>query len=162
MTVIEELRQCELFSAVSDGDLAKVASSALEKEYEAGTIIHQEGDDAVELLVLREGKVAIQMALPTERGQMARRITVDVVTKNEVVGWSAIVEPYVYAFSVVSLQNVKALSISGTKLRALIQNDPKVGYEMLKGLIKVVASRLNEARRVLVSERLLTTKTGIE
>ncbi len=158
MTAKQVLRGCEVFSTLSEAELEKVASSALEKEYEAGTTIHREGDSAEELLVLEEGKVAVQMTLPKEQGQMSRRITVDVVTKNEVVGWSAIVEPYTYTFTSVCLQKVKALSISGTKLRWLLRDNPKIGHEVLKELIKVVASRLNETRRVLVSERLLTPK----
>ncbi len=150
------LRECELFSTLSEAELEKVASSVLEKEYEAGTTIHKEGDNAEELLVLTEGKVAIQMTLLKEQGQVSRKITVDVVVRNEVVGWSAIVEPYTYTFTSVCLQKVKALSISGTKLRGLLRDNPKIGYEVLKGLIQVVASRLNETRHVLVSERLLT------
>ncbi len=150
------LRECEIFSTLSEAELEKVASSGLEKEYEAGTTIFQEGDGAEELLVLQEGKVALQMTLPRAQAQMSRRITVDVVTKNEVVGWSAIVEPYVYTLTAVCLQKVKALSISGNKLRWLLRDNPKIGYEVLKELIKVVASRLDDTRQVLVSERLFT------
>lgn len=156
MTAKQVLKECVVFSALSEAELEKVASSILEKEYEAGTTIFQGGDNAEELLVLEEGKVAVQIALPKGQVQMSRRITVDVVTRNEVVGWSAVVEPYIYPFTAVCLQKVKALSISGTKLRWLLRDNPKIGYEVLKGLIKVVASRLDDTRHVLASERLLT------
>ena len=158
MTAQQVLRECHVFSALTDAELEKVASSVMEKEYEAGTTIHHEGDSAEELLVLEEGKVAVQMTLPKAQGQTSRRITVDVVTKNEVVGWSAIVEPYIYTLTSVCLQDVKALSLSGNKLRWLLRDNPKIGYEVLKGLITVVASRLNETIQVLVSERSLPLK----
>lgn len=128
----------------------------LEREYEAGATIFKEGDVAQELLVLQEGKVALQMTLPRAEAETSRRMTVDVVNKNEMIGWSAIVEPYIYTMSAVCLQKTKALSISGTKLRILMQDNQKVGYLVLQGLIRVVASRLNETRQLLVSERLLT------
>ncbi len=156
MTAKQVLRECGVFSTLSGAELEKVAGSALDKQYEAGTIIFHEGGSAEELLVLREGKVALQMTLPKAYLEMSRRITVDVVTRNEVVGWSAIVEPYVYTLTAVCLQKVKALSISGTKLRRLLQDNHEIGYEIMKGLIKVVASRLDDTRQVLVSERLLT------
>ncbi len=156
MAAKQVLKECEVFSTLSDAELEKVSGSILEKEYEAGTTIFQEGDNAEELLVLQEGKVAVQMTLPKAQLEMSRRITVDVVTRNEVVGWSAIVEPYMYTFTAVCLQKVRALSISGTKLRWLLRDNPEIGYEVLKGLIKVVASRLDDTRHVLVSERLLT------
>ncbi len=156
MTAQQVLRECEVFSALTNTELEKVASSILEKEYEAGTTIFQEGDSAEELLVLQEGKVAVQMTLPKTQMQMSRRITVDVVTRNGVVGWSAIVEPFMYTLTAVCLQKVKVLSISGNKLRWLLQDDPKIGYGVMKGLIKVVASRLDDTRQLLVSERLFT------
>ncbi len=156
MTSRQVLRECVLFSALSDSALEKVASSASETHYEAGTIIFQEGDVAEELFVLQEGKVVVQMTLPKAQMHTGRRITVDIVTRNEVIGWSAIIEPYIYTLTAVCLQEVKALSISGNNLRWLFQDDHAVCCEILKGLIRMVASRLDDTRRVLISERLLT------
>lgn len=153
MTAKQALKECEVFSTLTDAELDRIASSVIEKEYDAGTTIAEEGDEAVELLVLQEGKVAIQIVMPSEESETGRRITVDIVTKDEIVGWSALVEPYTYSFTAVCLQKVKALSISSTKLRMLVQDNSKIGYEVQKGLIKVIASRLEETRRVLVSER---------
>ncbi len=156
MTVKQVLRDCEVFSELSGAELEKLASSVLEKQYEPGTTLFEEGDSAEELFVLQEGKIALQMTLPRTLGQTGRRVTVDVIARNEVVGWSALVEPYTYTLTAVCLQKVKVLSISGTKLRWLLQDDYKAGYEILKGLIKVVASRLDDTRHVLISERSLT------
>ncbi len=158
MTVKQVLRECQVFSTLSDAELEKVASSVLEKQYEVGTTLFEEGDSAEELLVLQEGKVALQITMPRTRVPMSRRITVDVVTRNEVVGWSALVEPYVYTLTGLCLQKVTALSISGNKLRWLLRDNHKIGYEVLNGLIRVVASRLDDTRQVLVSERLLPLK----
>jgi CRP-like cAMP-binding protein len=156
MTAKQVLRNCEVFSALGDADLEKVAGSVLEKHFEAGTTLFQEGDSAEELFVLQEGRVALQMTLPKALAQTGRRVTVDVISGNELVGWSAIVEPYVYTLTAVCLQDVKTLSLSGTKLRWLLRDEHKIGHEILEGLIKVVASRLDDTRRVLISERSLT------
>ncbi|MBI4186865.1 MAG: cyclic nucleotide-binding domain-containing protein [Chloroflexi bacterium] len=158
MAAKQILKECSVFSVLSDAELEKIASSALEREYEAGTTIFQGGDRAEELLVVKEGKIALQMMLPAGQEQRGRKVTVDVVNKNEVVGWSAIVEPYVYNFTAVCLQKVQVLSISGTRLRLLLQDNPKIGYDILRGLIKVVASRLDETRQLLISERMLVPK----
>ena len=153
--VFRNLRDCQVFLTLSDAELEKVASLALEKRYRAGTALFEEGDSAEELLVLQEGKVALQLILPAAPTHAGRRITVDTVTKNEIVGWSAIVEPYTYTLTAVCLQEVKALSINATGIRGLLWDNQVVGYEVLKCLIKVVASRLNDTRQVLISERLL-------
>ena len=44
------------------------------------------------------------------------------------------------------------------KLRTLLQDDTRIGYEVLSRLTGVVASRLDETRHVLISERLLSNQ----
>lgn len=156
MLTKESLRGYGIFSGVNSLELEKVANIAERKEYEAGSVIFDEGDPAEEFLILKEGKVALQMQLPRGEGQNTQRITVDIVTSGEVVGWSTVVEPYKYAFRAVCLQNVKAVSIGGDKLRQLLWVDSRIGYAVLSELIKVVASRLHGTARVLISERVLT------
>ena len=158
MTAKQVLKDCVLFSGLSDSELEKVAGSVVEKQYEAGTAMFVTGDDAEELFVLQEGRVAVQMTLPKTGELASRRITVDVVTKNEIAGWSAIVEPYKYTFTAVCMQKTAALSISGEKLRWLLRDNPKIGYEVMEGLAKVMAAGLNDTRQVLISERLLPAK----
>jgi len=68
------------------------------------------------------------------------------------------VEPYIHNFTAVCLQKVKALSLSGTKLRWLVQDNPKIGFDVMKGLIKVVDSRLVETRHLLICERLFAPR----
>ncbi len=160
MTYKQVLKACEVFSALNHDELGKVASLVLEKQYDAGTVLFREGDSADELLVLKEGKVAVQITLPEALEQMGRKITVDVVNRNEIVGWSALVEPYIYTLTGVCLQAVEVLSISGNEFRRLIRDDRSIDYKVLKQLIKVVASRLDNARQVLISERLFLAKTG--
>ncbi len=156
MIAKQALRECPVFSALNDTELEEITSLAVEKQYEAGTTLFEEGDSAEELLVLQEGKVALQMVLPSVAMQNRRRITVDMVNSNEIVGWSTIVEPYTYTLTAVCVQNVKALSLNGNKLRWLLRDNHQIGYEVLNGIIKVVASRLDDTRQVLISERLLT------
>ncbi len=159
MTHKQLLKACEVFSVLNGTELGQVASSVLEKQYDAGTVLFREGDSADEVLVLKEGKVAVQITLPEALGQMGRKITVDVVSRNEIVGWSALVEPYIYTLTGVCLQAVKVLSISGNELRRLVRDDHSIGYKLLKQLIKVVASRLDDTRQVLISERLFLART---
>ncbi|MBI4284893.1 MAG: cyclic nucleotide-binding domain-containing protein [Chloroflexi bacterium] len=155
MTIEQALKECTVFSALGPAELKRVASLVEVREYEAGATVHQKGDSATGLLVLQEGKVAVQATLPGILPGVQRRVTVDIVNPNEVVGWSAVVEPYIYALGVVCLQKTKALYINGAELRQVMRNEPRIGYEVMKELIKVVASRLEETRNVLASERMV-------
>jgi CRP/FNR family cyclic AMP-dependent transcriptional regulator len=150
----EVFKDCEVFAALSNDELEKLVSSASEKQYEAGEYIFREGESADELFVLKEGRVVLQMALPNSQGKIRRRVSFDVVSANDVFGWPAIIEPYSHTLASMCLVNAKVLSINGNNLRLFLQDNPSVAYEVLNGIIKVVASRLDNTSRLLISERL--------
>ena len=151
------LRQCEVFSNLDDVALEAVLATLTEKQFDAGATAFREGEPATELLIVQEGKIALQMVASSQEAGLSRRITVEVVGANEIAGWSAIVEPHRYTMTGVCLQSTQALSVSAVQLREVMAADPSIGYEILIGLTKVVATRLGDTRHVLVSERLPMT-----
>lgn len=156
MTPKQAFKECAVFESLSDPDLDRIVALAQPSDWEAGATLFGEGSPAKDLFVLEKGKIALQMHLSTGNSQLAKRVTVDVVTKGDVVGWSAVVEPYKYNFTAVCLEPTRLLGIDGSKLRGLLRDDYRMGYEVLRRLIQVVASRLDETRHVLISERLAT------
>lgn len=158
MSAEQSLRESPVFTALSDADIKAIAAIAIEKEFSAGATIFTEGQSAEELFVLREGKVAVQMAVPLPTGKSSRRVTVDVVNRNDVFGWSSLVEPYLYTMAGVCLQKTKVLAINSARLRALLRADHNTGFEVMTKLIKLVASRLDDTRHVLMSERVFAAK----
>ena len=44
-----------------------------------------------------------------------------------------------------------------SKIRALMEEDCEMGFGIMKGLMRMLASRLNNARVLLISERSLST-----
>lgn len=155
MSVKQLLKRCSVFSQLTGNELDQIVEFTTEREYESGVTIFQAQDPSQELLVLEEGKIALQIAVAMEAGKTSRKITIDIINPYEMVGWSAVVEPYVYNFTGICLQHCKVLVISGKRLRRLIQNDQHAGYEILEGLIKIVSERLGDTRQMLVSERMV-------
>lgn len=153
ITVRERLRECAVFSALNNAELEKIASLVSERKFEAGDTIFNSGDSANELFVIQEGKIALQIAMPKPGEAKGKKITIDIVAKDEALGWAAVVEPYVYTFTATCLQNVRALSVNGKTLRRLLQDNPKTGYTVVSAIAKVVASRLDATRQLLISER---------
>ncbi len=152
------LRECSVFEALDDTELDRLDALTTAKEYEAGTTVFGEGSVAEALYVLESGKLAIQMQIPMSQEQLSKKVTVDIVSANEVFGWSAVVVPYRYTLTAVCLEHSSVLAIDAVKLRTLLQDDIRIGYEVLSRLTGVVASRLDQTRHVLISERLLSTR----
>ena len=150
------LKRCQLFAGLNDPELSQIAGLTESCEYSAGDAIFVEGTPASELLIVEEGKVALQMVMAETPVSGARRVTIDIITENEILGWSSLVEPYVYTLAAVALQKTRILSVDGPGLRTLMERNKEIGYAITRGLIKVIADRLAATRHVLVSERLLS------
>jgi CRP-like cAMP-binding protein len=153
MTTIEALRQCGVFGGLSDAELEAVASIVVKRELEPGAIIFHEGDRAEEFYILLEGRVALQMSLPSSQSASVRRVTIDIMSPTQVFGWSAVVPPHEYTLAAVCLQRAEILAVDGAKLEQVLLSNPQAGFSVMKGFIGVVASRLTDTRHVLVSER---------
>ena len=156
MTAKEMFRKYHIYEPLSDVELDSIASISQSKEYEAGATIFNEKGPAEELYVVEKGKVALQMQLLLSQPQLTKKVTVDIVNPREVFGWSVLVAPYRYTLTAVCLEPTSVLATDGIKLRALIDNNHRIGYQVLNQLIKVVASRLDETCHMLISERLLS------
>jgi CRP-like cAMP-binding protein len=76
---------------------------------------------------------------------------VEVVTKTEAFGWSALVEPHVYTSSARCLSNCQALAIRGDRLRGVMDDDPGLGYGLMKQLAELISIRLTHTRLRLTS-----------
>lgn len=140
---------------MTDDQLQKVAALCSQEVYEAGITIFRSRSIAEQLFVLVDGKVALQMELPVQESQLRKRVTVDVINKGDLFGWSGLVEPYVYTLSAICLQRTEILAIDAPRLSALFRDDCPIAHEVLHGLINVVASRLHDTMQLLVAERSL-------
>lgn len=147
------LQTCRIFEGLDGAQIEQIARLGRSAEYPAGTSIFNEKGPAEKLYVIESGKVALQMQLPGSRG---RRLTVDIARESEVFGWSALVDWRPYTLTSVCLENSQILEIDGPALRMLMEGDTAVGFYVMKGLIKLVASRLDETRHLLASERTMS------
>ncbi len=87
----EVLRRYPYFASIDDESLKAVAVIADEKSISAGTRIFHEADPADTLNIVVQGEVEIQYIL----GSGEHR-TVDTLVEGDILGWSALIEPYKY------------------------------------------------------------------
>lgn len=157
----EAIRRCRLFADLDEATLKRVAVSVLEKRYLPGEVIFRHGEPAHELLVIQSGRVALQVTLPEAGMQESRKIAVDVGAADDAIGWSALVEPYVYTLTAVCLEATTALSLGGARLRWLLGADSAAGYVVMREVARVIAGRLGQTRQVLISERSLAARASL-
>ena len=152
MSAIEILKRCELFLGLDDSDLQKIVDlpSYREEGYKADEIIFEEGEEAKHFYVLEEGQVNLFIRMPTGLSDVSQQTVVRIITKGGIFGWSAFVSPHIYTMSAISQEPSKVVAISGNELRTLFDRDPRLGYEVLNSLIRVIGARVRNIEQLLI------------
>jgi CRP-like cAMP-binding protein len=137
----EVLRRYPYFATVSEESLKAVAMIADERKVPTGTQLFSEGDPADAMNIIVRGEVSIQYVL----GSGERR-TVDTLVDGDILGWSALVEPYRYTAVGTASKDTQLVCIRSKDLRALCNRDPFLGYRLMTQIAKLLAHRLEAAR----------------
>lgn len=137
----EVLRRYPYFAGISEESLKQVAMIADKKCVAAGARMFGEGDPANVLNIIVKGEVSVQYEL----GSGERR-TVDTLVDGDLLGWSALVEPFKHTALGTAKKETHLVSIQAKKLRELCDQDPMLGYRLTTQVAKLLAHRLEGAR----------------
>ena len=159
MISVDLLKRFAFFKGFSDEEVKKFAAVATEDSYKAGVQVWKKGDPAKNLYLLEEGKVLMLLDTYVGPHRPPMQVTVDIVTKGEAIGWSAVVEPYLYTLGARCIDESKMLALDAAKLREILNADKALGFKFMHAVAKVVATRLTHTEIILVGERGLSTLT---
>ena len=159
MIAVNLLKDFAFFKDFSSDQLKKLASLATEESHVAGEHMYQIGDAARSLFLVKEGKVVMFMESYMGAGKPPMPVTVDIITKGESMGWSAVVEPYVYTLGAHCIDNTDFIAFDSIKLRKLMEKDAALGFRIMQAVAKVISTRLTHTRIILIGERGLSTLT---
>jgi toluene monooxygenase system ferredoxin subunit len=151
MALVDTLKSSELFGGLEVSHLEEVANLCRGSSYRKGETIFNEGDEAKEIYILADGRVALEMEVRPLPDRPSIPTAVEVATEGETLGWSALVEPYVYTLSARCMTNCRVLAINGDMLRGIMADDLYLGYKLMKLLTKIISLRLAHTRLRLIS-----------
>lgn len=130
-----------VFAGLEADRAAQLAGCAQTTGWEAGEMLFREGDDADAFYVVRRGRVALELFVPN-RGSL----TVETIEPGEVVGWSWLFPPFRWHFDGRAVEAVRAIAVDGACLRAKCDDDPALGYDLLRRFSQVMLERLQATR----------------
>lgn len=153
MNLMEALRSCAVFSALSDAELERMLPFSREVTHPKGTLLFSEEDEARVFYILLEGQVSLQYVIcPQPEFCQDARIQLD--QPGDFFGWSALVKPSRMTASGLCLTDVRLVTIDGTELNALLEEDSHIGFVVMKALAGAINKRLREAKG-LTLQRLM-------
>lgn len=139
------LAEHPFFQGLPPEDIRLLTGCASNVVFKAGEAVCREGDEANLFYLIRQGRVALEIYAP-ERGQ----VTLQTIGAGEVVGWSWLIPPYKWRFDVRAVELVRAIALDGKCLRGKCDENPRLGYELLKRVAQVFTERLLATRLQLL------------
>jgi CRP/FNR family cyclic AMP-dependent transcriptional regulator len=124
--------------------LATLAIYAMQTQFTAGQLVLKQGDIANRFYLILEGKVAL------EAHNGSGPVTIQTLGPGDVLGWSWLFWPYTWRFDARALEPVQAIFFYGTRLREHCEEEPLLGYELMKRVAKVAIDRLQVVRQLLL------------
>jgi CRP-like cAMP-binding protein len=116
-------------------------------------MIFSEGRPAPYIYVLKEGKISLQKSLRTPNVTYPRRTAVAFCYPEEILGWSALVDPYKYTLSAVAWESSRLIKIDANQLREVLDSHPEMGYRITTALSSIISRRLRQTTDSLINER---------
>jgi CRP/FNR family cyclic AMP-dependent transcriptional regulator len=143
----EYLSDHEFFAEFS-GDLLKLLCECSNTcEIKKGQILFRQGENADKFYVVRNGRISIQMP-----AIMGPALEIQSLDKDQVLGWSWLISPYKWNFQTKAEEDSELLAFDGAIILERCEQDPKIGYELLKKFAILMSVGLNAARQRMMDE----------
>lgn len=139
-TIQELLPGVPFFDGLTADELALLAGCATNVHLRPGQYLFREGDPADSFFVVRHGRISIEMHTPTAQ------VVLDSAHEGEVVGWSWIVPPYRWTFDARATEETSGVSFDATCLRSKFDSDPRLGFDLMQRVVRVMSNRIHSAR----------------
>jgi CRP/FNR family transcriptional regulator, cyclic AMP receptor protein len=141
------LRGHKFFAGLEPAHLSLIAGCAANEVFPADSFLFREGEPAQTFYLVREGKVAVEIAA---RGGSSGALVIQTLGEDDVVGFSWLIEPHRWEFDGRAVERVRALRMDGICLRSKCEEDPRLGYELMRRFAGLTADLLAATRLQLL------------
>ena len=141
MTLEPLLREHPFLKDLQPEYLALLAGCAANVRFREGAFMFREGEPAGQCFLIREGKMALEIAAPA-RGS----IIVQTLAAGDVAGFSWLLQPHQWQFDGRVVEPVRAIALDGVCLRGKCADDPRLGFELTQLFARLAIRRLQATR----------------
>jgi CRP-like cAMP-binding protein len=140
-TIKELLLEHNFFHGMKPEYLELLAGCGKNHHFRDGEYLFREGEDATQFFVVRSGRVSLEAHDPLKGS-----VVVQTEGEGEVVGWSWLFPPYKCVLDAKAIVEVSAIVLDGRCMLAKCEQDPALGYDLMKRFALIVAERLQNSR----------------
>ena len=136
-----ELAEHAFLRGMTGHQLATLARACWVAPLRAGHRLFEEGGTAQRFWLLQSGQIALDLHAPGRTG-----LIVETLGPGDLVGLSWLVPPYQWQFGATAVQDTVALELNAIAVRAACEEDPVLGYDVLRRVMSAASSRLYATR----------------
>jgi CRP/FNR family transcriptional regulator, cyclic AMP receptor protein len=131
---------------ISVNHRAVLAQAAWDVTFPAGYRFFEDGGHAARFWLVQSGHVTVDVHVPGQG-----RVPIDTIGMGELIGWSWLFPPFMWAFGAVAASPVEAFEFDARTVRARCASDPALGYEVTRRVAEVLTKRLKSTRNRLIT-----------
>jgi CRP-like cAMP-binding protein len=165
MTETHILAGFKFFSEVKPEKIEKIARMAEIMEFQADDVIFRYNEPAAHLYGVLAGEVGLsivfkdkvlktdieyEQAIQASFVEEEKSIMVDTVQPGQVFGWASLVGPGRRTVNATCLAASRIVALPAAELRIMLQEDPAVGYAVMKKMSDIIAKRLKKRTEKLI------------
>jgi len=142
------LKRYPFFANLNDEFVGEISALGQPIELEEGDWLFHQEEYATHLYLITQGKIAFTIMF---RNHVIDRL--NPYMRGEIIGWSAMVSPYIYTLGAIAESPSTLIRFEGKKLLQLMDNNCSQGYILMKNLAELMGERLINRNIQLMSLR---------
>ncbi len=159
---VSSFRANELFSGLTESEVEDVISLGESITASRDTNVCREGEEAQHFFLVMDGRIILRKNLDIPDFNVHRETPVGVCHPSQIIGWSALVEPYVYTLTATTEKESRLLKLPGRETQKFLGERPELGYKVMNALANIISRRLRQIEEALITERVLVIEEARE
>jgi CRP-like cAMP-binding protein len=141
------LSDIEILKGLNEIELRRIGEISEEKHYRSGEVIFSEKSKGDELFIVKKGKVQIELQVKGKTD----KATVHYVEAGDTFGELALVDEGSRSATTRAAEETDVLVLARSRLFELFEQEPRIGYMLMRNIATLVARRLRKTNLQLIA-----------
>lgn len=136
---LDLLKRSDIFNGLTEEQLARVIDLAQPQVFAEGQTVLEEDQRGTRCYFMTAGRVDIEIRAPFP-GRGPQKIAT--VKAGEMFGELSLVDGFLRSASARAIEPTEVLAFDNTALEGLMDDDPRIGYRIMRNIANVLSARI--------------------
>ena len=142
MDLTKTVQQFDIFKGLNPGELETILACGEQTRIEREQIVFEESSPETDLYILLAGRVSVELGYAHKTDPDQHNLELALFRQGEVFGEIAFLRGSRRSARVTAIDDIQVLKLDGNRLFARFEQDPGLGYRVMRNLARILAGRL--------------------